>query len=55
MKDMVTIPREEYERLLEAAEDLADVLAYDMKEQSEGWRMLIEGVSSGASGGGSKE
>ena len=29
MKDMVTIPREEYERLKEAAEELAEVLAYD--------------------------
>jgi len=28
MNDMVTIPREEYERLLEAAEDLADMAAY---------------------------
>lgn len=29
---------------------LADALAYDMKEQAEGWRVLIEGVSGGASG-----
>lgn len=29
MNEMVTIPREEYDRLLEAAEDLADLQAYD--------------------------
>ncbi|RAP39674.1 transcriptional regulator [Rhodovulum viride] len=29
MNDMVSIPREEYERLREAAEDLEDILAYD--------------------------
>jgi len=29
LNDMVTIPRAEYERLIEAAEDLADVKAYD--------------------------
>jgi DNA-binding XRE family transcriptional regulator len=29
MNEMVTIPREEYERLREAAEDLADIAAYD--------------------------
>lgn len=29
MNDMVTIPRAEYERLLAAAEDLADVTAFD--------------------------
>jgi len=29
MSDMVTIPRDEYERLREAAEDLEDILAYD--------------------------
>ncbi|HEY4201026.1 MAG TPA: helix-turn-helix transcriptional regulator [Devosiaceae bacterium] len=29
MNEMVTIPREEYERLLTAAEDLADIAAYD--------------------------
>lgn len=29
MKDLVTIPREEYERLRQAAEDLEDVLAFD--------------------------
>ena len=29
MNDMVTIPRAEYERLVEAAEDLADVKAFD--------------------------
>ena len=28
MNEMVTIPREEYERLLEAAEDLADIAGY---------------------------
>lgn len=38
MKDMVTIPREEYDRLREAAEDLEDILAYDaaMKDRGEG-------------------
>ncbi len=29
MNEMVTIPRAEYERLREAAEDLADIQAYD--------------------------
>ncbi|PTW43916.1 helix-turn-helix domain-containing protein [Rhodovulum kholense] len=29
MNDMVSIPREEYERLREAAEELEDILAYD--------------------------
>ena len=29
MNEMVTIPREEYDRLLAAAEDLADLQAYD--------------------------
>jgi len=29
MNEMVTIPREEYQRLLEAAEELADIAAYD--------------------------
>lgn len=29
MNEMVTITREEYDRLLEAAEDLADIEAYD--------------------------
>lgn len=29
MNEMVTIPREEYERLREAAEDLADIVAYE--------------------------
>ena len=29
MNDMVTIPRAEYERLVEAAEDLEDVKAFD--------------------------
>lgn len=29
MSDMVTIPREEYDRLREAAEDLEDLQAYD--------------------------
>lgn len=29
MNEMVTITREEYQRLLEAAEDLADIAAYD--------------------------
>lgn len=29
MNDMVSIPRGEYERLLEAAEDLADLTAFD--------------------------
>lgn len=29
MTDTVTIPRAEYERLLAAAEDLADLAAYD--------------------------
>lgn len=29
MNEMVTIPRAEYERLLEAAEDLADIAAYE--------------------------
>lgn len=29
MNEMVTIPREEYDRLREAAEDLADLQAYD--------------------------
>lgn len=29
MNEMITIPREEYERLREAAEDLADLQAYD--------------------------
>ncbi|MBL3567225.1 transcriptional regulator, partial [Rhodovulum sulfidophilum] len=29
MSDMVTIPRDEYERLRAAAEDLEDILAYD--------------------------
>ena len=29
MRKTVTIPREEYERLLNAAEDLADIAAYD--------------------------
>lgn len=28
MNEMVTIPREEYDRLLEAAEDLADIAGY---------------------------
>jgi DNA-binding XRE family transcriptional regulator len=29
MNEMITIPREEYDRLREAAEDLADLRAYD--------------------------
>lgn len=29
MNEMVTIPKAEYERLLSAAEDLADIAAYD--------------------------
>lgn len=29
MDDMITIPRQEYERLRTAAEDLVDLLAYD--------------------------
>lgn len=29
MNEMVTIPREEYDRLRAAAEDLADLMAYD--------------------------
>ncbi len=29
MNDMITIPREEYDRLREAAEDLSDLQAYD--------------------------
>lgn len=29
MNEMVTIPKAEYERLLEAAEDLADIIAHD--------------------------
>jgi mRNA interferase RelE/StbE len=29
MNDMVSIPREEYERLLTAAEDLDEIVAYD--------------------------
>lgn len=29
MNEMITIPRIEYDRLMRAAEDLADVLAYD--------------------------
>ena len=29
MNEMVTITREEYQRLLSAAEDLADIAAYD--------------------------
>ena len=33
MNKMVTIPREEYDRLREAADDLADLSAYDS-----GWR-----------------
>ncbi len=38
MKDMVTIPREEYDRLREAAEELADILAFDqaMQDRDEG-------------------
>lgn len=50
MNEMVTIPRAEYERLLEAAEDLADVLAFDraMAERGEGVpgevvRRILEG------------
>ncbi len=31
-KDMVTIPREEYERLIEAAEDLEDLRAFEEYE-----------------------
>jgi ribosome-binding protein aMBF1 (putative translation factor) len=38
MKDTVTIPREEYDRLREAAEELADILAFDraMQDRDEG-------------------
>ena len=50
MAEMVTIPREEYERLLEAAEDLEDVLAFDraMAEGGDGVpgeivRRILEG------------
>lgn len=50
MKDMVTIPREEYERLLEAAEDLEDLRAVERAQavREEGFpsdvvRRIIEG------------
>lgn len=47
----------EVERSLRAQDwsGLSDALAYDMREQAEGWRALIEGVSAGASGEGSRE
>lgn len=35
MNEMITIPRAEYDRLMRAAEDLADVLAFD-KAMAEG-------------------
>lgn len=36
MDDTVTIPREEYDRLRQAAEDLADIEAYDRGMKDEG-------------------
>jgi DNA-binding XRE family transcriptional regulator len=36
VNEMVTIPRKEYERLVRAAEDLADVLAYDRAMAEDG-------------------
>ena len=35
MNEMVTIPREEYDRLQAAAEDLADLQTYDRSKGSE--------------------
>ena len=50
MNEMVTITREEYDRLREAAEDLADLQVYDaaMADRSEGMpaelvRRMVEG------------
>jgi len=36
MNEMITIPRAEYERLLAAAEDLADIAAYDRAKAEPG-------------------
>lgn len=44
MNDMVTITREEYDRLREAAEDLADLQAYDRSMAEGGESMPAEVV-----------
>jgi mRNA interferase RelE/StbE len=36
MNDMITIPKEEFDRLVEAAEDLADMRAIDKHRQNPG-------------------
>lgn len=44
MNEMITIPRAEYERLREAAEDLADLEAYDRAVAAGGESMPAEYV-----------
>lgn len=43
MDDMITITREEYDRLRDAAEDLADIQAYD-RAMAEGGESIPEDV-----------
>lgn len=43
MNEMVTIDRAEYERLLEAAEDLSDIIAYD-RAKAEGGEFFPSSV-----------
>ncbi len=43
MNEMVTIERAEYERLLEAAEDLADIIAFD-RAKAEGGEFFPSAV-----------
>lgn len=45
MNEMITIPRTEYERLREAAEDLADLLAYDRAIAAGGESIPAEAVN----------
>jgi mRNA interferase RelE/StbE len=45
MNEMITIPRAEYDRLREAAEDLADLLAYDRAVAEGGESIPAEAVN----------
>lgn len=44
MGEMVTITREEYSKLLEAAEDLADIVAYDRARRDPGVAIPVDSV-----------
>lgn len=44
MNEMITIPRAEYDRLREAAEDLADLMAYDRAVAAGGESIPAEAV-----------